>query len=108
MLPASAGASWRQPDTGAVPVDRVSTNSAVYPSIANIGGVPYVAWAENDGTNYEIRVARFNSSTGAWEQPWEGVSDADGGINQSHTKDANHPTIASVGGVPYVAWEEDD
>jgi hypothetical protein len=78
------------------------------PSLAEVGGVPYVAWSEFDGTNYELRVARLDAAGGAWVQAWAGVSDSYGGINQSTARDALHPSVASIGGTPYVAWRERD
>jgi hypothetical protein len=67
------------------------------PSIANVGGVPYVAWREYDGTTNHVYVKHWNGS--AWVQ--------DGGaLNLVAAEQANSPSIASVGGVPYVAFVE--
>lgn len=86
-----------------------STNGfATLPSLASVGGVPYVAWAEYDGTNYEARVARLDAATRGWEQPWAGVSDGSGGINESTVRTAFEPSLTSIGGVPYLAWDEYD
>jgi hypothetical protein len=74
--------------------------------LASMAGVPYVAWTEYDGTNSEVRVARLNGA--AWQQPWTNVSEASGGINESTTQSAAEPDLASIGGVPYVAWTEID
>ena len=68
-------------------------------SIASIGGVPYVTWDESDGTHDQIRVKRFDGSA------WQAVGDS---LNVSTSRSARFPSIASLGGVPYVAWEEDD
>lgn len=76
-----------------------SLQDAGLPSIADIGGVPYVAWSESDGTHTQIRVKRFDGAN------WQGIG---GPINVSATRNATGPSIASVGGVPYVAWTEDD
>jgi hypothetical protein len=69
------------------------------PSITTIGGVPYVAWAEDvqPGGWREIRVARFTGTS--WVQV--GAS-----LNVDPTARASHPTITSVNGVPWVAWDE--
>ena len=55
-----------------------------HPSLAAIGGVPYVAWSEDDGTNFEIRVARLNAAGTAWEQVVGGASP----INQANNRGA--------------------
>ena len=49
------------------------------------GGVPYVAWNENNGNNLEVRVARLRTPPGHWEEPWKGV-DAGRGINEDAGK----------------------
>ena len=43
--------------------------------------MPYVAWSEYDGTNYEMRVSRLNAAGTAWEQVVGGA----GPINQPTT-----------------------
>ncbi len=71
-------------------------------SITAVGSVPYVAWTEDDNRDNnnvalsEIRVAR--EVGGSWHQI----------ATPSHdlTVSGDHPRIADVGGVPYVAWEE--
>jgi hypothetical protein len=75
------------------------SKNAANPSIANVGGVPYVAWSELNGTNYLIRVKRYTG--GAW-------SAVDGSLNVDASHSANYPSIANVGGVPYVTWQEDN
>src|SRR5205085_1173285 len=75
-----------------------STKTAAAPTIADVGGVPYVAWQEADGTNYEVYVASFNGTS------WHLVGGA--ALNVNTTKDAITPSIANIGGVPYVAWRE--
>jgi hypothetical protein len=67
------------------------------PDITSIGGVPYVAWQEYNGTNDQIHVAQFNGSS------WVAVG---GVLNVDTTKEAFSPSIAAIAGVPYVAWEE--
>ena len=105
-----AGTAWEEPWTGASGgdggINHTADQNGTDPSITSVGGVPYVAWLETDGTKDELRVARLNGST--WEEPWAGVSDNSGGINQSTSQSARSPHITSIGGVPYVAWREDD
>jgi hypothetical protein len=74
-----------------------ATQSAFIPDITSIGGVPYVAWEESNGTNDEIHVAQFNGSS------WVAVG---GALNVNPTENAGVPRITSIGGVPYVAWGE--
>jgi hypothetical protein len=69
------------------------------PSIANIGGVPYVAWDETQGSDSVVRVKRLVNNNS-----WTEV--VDGALNVDPGKVAVNPTIANVGGVPYVAFSE--
>jgi hypothetical protein len=98
----SAGTAWEQVGGGASPVNRDPGRSAFEPSLTAIGGVPYVAWAEFDGTNYEVRVARLGRAGAAWEEVVGGASP----INQATDSDAEEPSLTAIGGVPYVAWRE--
>jgi hypothetical protein len=75
-----------------------ATKPAGLPSIASVGGVPYVAWGESNGTVGEVYVKRFDGST--WVQV------GSGSLNVDPTHTAGSPSVASVGGVPYVAWGE--
>jgi hypothetical protein len=78
----------------------VSTSrDAGAPSIASVGGVPYVTWHESDGANDQIRVKRLDGAA------WQAVG---GSLNVSSTMSGRSPGIADVGGVPYVAWQEED
>jgi hypothetical protein len=97
-------AAWNQPVGGASPINQASNRDAFETSLASIGGVPYVAWDEADGTNSELRVARLNAAGTAWEQVVGGASP----INQANNQDALEPSLAEIGGVPYVAWDEYD
>jgi hypothetical protein len=78
----------------------VGTADTRYPTIANVGGVPYVAWTEADGLGrYQVHVKRFDGAT------W---SDVGGSLNVSSTRSAGSAAISVVAGVPYVAWDESD
>jgi len=75
-------------------------HEASLPRIANVGGVPYVTWFEEDaGGVGQVYVKRFNGTT--WEEP-----DA-GSLNIDPVGYGYDSFVASVGGVPYVAWSED-
>jgi hypothetical protein len=101
----AAGTGWER--VGG-PVNADLTHNVGSPSLADVGGVPYVAWLEDDGTNREVRVARLNAAGNGWEEPWRGVDATHGGINQDASKDGHLPRLASIGGVPFVAWDESD
>jgi hypothetical protein len=96
------GGAWTQVVGGASPINQDPSRGADAPSLASIGGVPYVAWSELDGTSFEIRVSKLDG--GAWTQLEVGESP----INQDSNRAARNPSLASVGGVPYVAWTEHD
>ncbi|MBY0279809.1 hypothetical protein K2Z84_31120 [Candidatus Binatia bacterium] len=75
--------------------------SALEPSIANVGGVPYVAWVQqvSGGADpQDLRVARWNAATSAW--------DLVGGPLEFGGPDAfaNLPMIRDIGGEPHVLF----
>lgn len=102
------GTSWQQPWAGAD--GGITSQGAIVkdPALTAVRGVPYVAWAQYDwpDANWEIHVARLED--GRWQEPWNGVGPHSGGINQSTIAPAPDPALASVKGVPYVAWTEFD
>ena len=100
----AAETAWEPVAGGASPINQSSTLDASRPSLADFGGVPYVAWVESDGENDEVRVSRLNVAGTAWEQVVGGPSP----INESSAQDADFVSLISVGGVPYVAWVEMD
>jgi hypothetical protein len=89
------GAVWT-PVGGALNVD--TSRNAYEPVIAEVAGVPYDAWAEDNGTGaFQIRVKRLENGS------WTSVG---GSLNADMTHDAQNPEVASIGGVPYVTWRE--
>ena len=98
----ASGTAW---DKVGGPVNFDTGHDAKDPALTSVGGVPYVAWNENDGTNLEVRVARLNSA-GHWEEPWKGVDATHGGINEDPGKNADDTSLTVVNGVPYVGWDE--
>jgi len=58
----TAGANWTEPSGGSLNAD--TTLAADSTSTATVGGVPYVAWNEDGGTQYQIRVRRLEGA--AW------------------------------------------
>jgi hypothetical protein len=91
------GTSWVSVGSG--PLNISTTMNASNPSIGSVGGVPYVAWRESDGSHYQIYVKRFQGSS------W--VLVGSGSLNVSPTINAGLPSMAVVAGIPYVAWDED-
>ena len=96
------GANWVEVIPGPINVDPNQRTGGV--SLIGIDGVPWVSWIEQDGTNFETRVARPNEAGTAWEEPAGGANP----INRSSTQTARDAILENVGDVPYVAWAEED
>ena len=93
---AASGAAW-EPVGEAV---SAAGQIAVTPELAVIMGRPYVIWAElaaPEDTTATVRVARL--SGGGWELVGGAVGEA---------RPADAPSIADVGGRPFVAWTTPD
>ena len=97
----AAGTAWERVG-GTSPLNVDPTKAADEPSLTSIGGVPYVAWSETDGTNKEIRVSRLNAAGTAWVEVVGGASP----INQASNMAAREPSLTAIDGVPHVAWRE--
>jgi hypothetical protein len=69
------------------------------PSVAVIDGVPWIACLEEAAGVSRVAVRRWNGS--AFEK-------AGADLNEDPAADAYEPVIAGVGGVPHVAFREDD
>jgi hypothetical protein len=108
--------TWKQEAAGVSATDgRINespTNSAVGVSLASVDAgpfgvaVPYIAWVEETSApqdTWQVRVARFDKTSRAWVQAWARVSPTYGGINDTPTTKQRIPSLASAGGVPYVA-----
>ncbi len=75
-----------------------SDRAAITPSIANVGGVPYVAWTDvTQAGAYHVRVARWDEANGEWDA----VGDA---LNLGTNSAGFNPTIRSIDGEPYVGF----
>src|SRR2546421_12983276 len=74
-----------------------AAQAAHNPSIAAVGGVPYVAWEEPVGAVGQIRVRRFDGAN------WLLVG---GPLNADTGKNAVQPSLPDFGGVPYGGWGE--
>jgi hypothetical protein len=107
---AADGTTWvriGEVDDPAKPINESASRDAFAPSLASVGGVPFVAWRELDGTNSEIRVARLNGGGTGWDKVGQTLSPASP-INQLASADAFEPSLTAVGSVPHVAWREFD
>jgi hypothetical protein len=94
------GTTW---DLVGTPLNFDATKQALAPRIADVGGVPYVTWFEGTaGGQHQVYVRRLNSNGTTWDLVGAGS------LNIDATKDAVRPDVASIGGVPYVAWHEND
>ena len=69
-------------------------------SFAPVGGVPFVAWTEYDGTSNKLHVKRFDGVD--WASPGEES------LNVDPAGNAGGPNIADIGGVPVVMFDEAD
>lgn len=108
--PSADGQGWDrvgQASPASSPINASPSRNAGAADVANVNGVPYVTWAEDDGTNTQVRVARLRADGVAWERVGEGA-DANGPVNRVNGRNAFEPTIAAINGVPYVAWAEAD
>ena len=100
---AAAQFGWLPVGSGSSPINHnATTGNANSARLADVGGVPWVLWREHDGTNFEMRVSRYDSSTDSWVQVVGGASP----INTDSTRNADGGDLAVIGGVPYVAWSE--
>ncbi len=102
---APAAAAWTEPVPGESPLNVAPTRSATDAAVASVGGVPYVAWREEDGSNNEVRVARL--VTTGWERVGA-TAVPESPVNNDSLGDARSVSLADVNGVPYVAWAEFD
>jgi hypothetical protein len=95
MLASTAAADWGALGDSLTPTN---VNPVAAPSIAAVGGVPYVAFTKPVGSADQVFVDRWSGS--AW------TSVGDGTLNVDTSANASAPSIANVAGVPYVAWTE--
>ena len=97
-----ATGTWAETGAGASPINAAPDRDGVTPRLAAVEGVPFVAWTEWDGTNYEVRVASLGGSG------WTEVAGSASPINHSAAHDASYVSLAAEGDEPYVAWQEWD
>jgi hypothetical protein len=76
------------------------TKHAESVTIAGVGGTPFVTWQdESTAGKGQVYVARWTGS--AWSAIGGALSPDGEGYSQS-------PRVAAVGGVPFVAWDDED
>ena len=98
------GSSWVSVGT-----DRLGVGAGLNPDIANIGGVPHVAYEDTDNESSVgtvVTVKRFNGTS--WVQVGSGANPISTykGTPDFGLPDLG-PTLSEVGGAtPYVAWTE--
>ncbi len=89
---AIASAAWHEPGA---PLNVDPTHNAQSASVANVRGVPYVAWSEYSGTsggsNRQVYVASLNGTN------WQRIG---GPLYGAPNLDDIRQSIANVGGVP--------
>ena len=89
----STPSDWAVVGTG----ELSGAGSADFPSLAFVGGTPYVAWVEQTAGAGVIYVRRWTGS--AWER-------VGGPLNNNVAVTASQPYLVGIGGVPYVAFRE--
>lgn len=101
------GSAWQEVGAGSATGGGVSNNSgdSRWPSLAiDNGDVPYLAWYDSSGGDYEIYVRRWNGST--WQEV--GAGSAMGGGISDNSGNSYLPSIAIASdGLPYVAWQDE-
>lgn len=100
----SNAGSW-SPINGQVQIDdQAGGRATLHASIANVGGVPFVAYiryGNADPPRGELRVRRPQADGSGWE----GVG---GVLNSTPDQEATPPDMVGIGGTPTVTWSEDD
>jgi hypothetical protein len=100
LVAPGASADWANVPAGATSLNRSTAYSAGAVRVASIGAVPYATWAESDGSHYQVNVDRLAADGSGWEA-------VGGSLNRDPAQNGTLPTIADLGGVPYVAWYEE-
>ncbi len=90
------GSQWQQ--VGFY-LNRNTTDPAHWANLADVNGVPFVAWEETYGGTSHVLVDRLEGSD------WVPVGTE---VREPNTGAAYQPSIAGVGGAPYVVWEENE
>jgi hypothetical protein len=89
------GTAWSELGTGATPLPFHDVGDKF--DLAPVGGVLHLV-AET-GLPTQVKVAKYDSGTDSWSQ-------VGGALNQDTTLYGRNPSVADVGGVPHVVWDE--
>ena len=105
---ATAAADWREPVGGASPINLAASKSAGNLSLTTVGGVPFVAWNEDStqsgqGNSSQIHVSRLASDGTSWLRVGDSGTHP---ISNLASTSSDDPSLADVGGTPWVAWDE--
>lgn len=92
----AAPGAWREIGGGPRPINHAGAGDGERPSLAAIAGVPYVAWQQAG----QIRVARMSGDGSGFDQLVGGDAPINAGAQ------AEKPTLADVGGRPWVSFLE--
>jgi len=98
------GSGWEEVGTGSASGGGISNNSGFSGSPSLViapDGMPYIAWGDNSGGDYEIYVRRWNGSS--WEEVGTG-STSGGGISNNSGTSGSLSLAITPNGTPYVAW----
>lgn len=95
---------WIPFPMGPSPINHDPARDAFAPSLADVGGRACVSWHEHDGDNRIARAACEPQGRVGIGSKWPRLG---GRLNDDLDADAWQTEIASVAGVPVVAWSED-
>ena len=97
---ADSGGAWEPVGPA---LNRSETESADAPALLAAGGGAYIAWSEDtEGLMAPYSVIRVASFDPCACSGWREIGD---GVPASGGSSATHPSLASVGGRLFVAWE---
>jgi len=108
LLPGAAHADWHEPVGGASPMNFSAAHSISATSLADVGGAPYVAFNEDttqqgQGSSSTIHVATLSNDGTSWQRVNETTTHP---ISLLGSTSSDNPSLADVGGQPWVAWQE--
>jgi hypothetical protein len=94
------GTTWTKLDT--VGLNKDTSKSASEAKLCVYNNKVYAAWGEQNASNYNIRVSRYDGGT-----TWTFIDgNLTTGINYNNTQAANKPCMAVYDNALYVAWTE--
>lgn len=106
----SAPGVWQEVGAGATPVNVTPSKEGAAPTLADVNGVPYIAYSQVVNASPRtaaLRVRRYQASNNSWVDVGAGATPINqfvsGGAPQ---EDATTPTMQSLAGVPYLVWQE--